>query len=83
MEKIMSWWHTGFSVHSKVRAKTRQEVERMRKYVVRPPLSSNSLAHLLPFFAQVDVDAHYFLSFACSSSQLSREYGETRFIEEK
>jgi len=51
MEKIMSWRHTGFSVHSKVRAKTRQEVERMRKYVVRPFLSPNSLAHLLPFFS--------------------------------
>jgi hypothetical protein len=29
VEKIMGWRHSGFSVHSKVRAQTRKEVERM------------------------------------------------------
>jgi hypothetical protein len=38
-EWILSWRHTGFSVHSKVRAKTRKEAERVGKYMIRPVLS--------------------------------------------
>jgi hypothetical protein len=39
VEKIMGWRHTGFSVYSKVRAETRQEAERVGKYMIRPLLS--------------------------------------------
>ena len=41
--KIMGWRHTGFSVHSKVRAKTREEAERVGKYMIRPLLSLERL----------------------------------------
>ena len=43
VEKIMGWRHTGFSVHSKVRAKTREEAERVGKYMIRPLLSLQRL----------------------------------------
>ena len=44
VEKIASWRHSGFSVHSKVRAKTRQEAERVGKYMIRPLLSLERLS---------------------------------------
>jgi hypothetical protein len=34
-ERILSWRHTGFNVHSRVRARTKAEVERVGKYMVR------------------------------------------------
>ena len=37
--RILSWRHTGFSVHSLVRAKTKPEAERVGKYMIRPLLS--------------------------------------------
>jgi hypothetical protein len=37
--RILSWRHTGFSVHSLVRAKTKLEAERVGKYMRRPLLS--------------------------------------------
>ena len=43
-EKIASWRHSGFSVHSKVRAETRQEAERVGKYMIRPLLSLERLS---------------------------------------
>ena len=43
-EKILGWRHSGFSVHSKVRAKTREEAERVGKYIVRPLLSLDRLS---------------------------------------
>lgn len=39
VEKISGWRHSGFSVHSKVRAQTRKEAERVGKYMIRPLLS--------------------------------------------
>ncbi|MGB7297090.1 MAG: transposase, partial [Candidatus Aminicenantales bacterium] len=87
VEKIAGWRYSGFSVHSKVKASTKKEAERVGKYMIRPLLSLerlsfdekegkvsyrildafiislDSLAHLPPFFAQVDIPAHYFLSF--------------------
>jgi hypothetical protein len=33
--RILSWRHTGFNVHSRVRAKTRLEADRIGKYIVR------------------------------------------------
>ena len=44
VEKIMGWRHTGFNVHSKVRAKTREEAERVGKYMIRPLLSLERLS---------------------------------------
>jgi len=38
-ERLLSWRHTGFNVHSRVRAKTRHEAERVGKYMIRPLLS--------------------------------------------
>ncbi len=34
-ERFLSWRHTGFSVHSRVRAKTKKEAERVGKYMIR------------------------------------------------
>jgi hypothetical protein len=35
-ERILSWRHTGFNVHSLVRTKTKLEAERVGKYMIRP-----------------------------------------------
>jgi ribosomal protein S27E len=43
-ERILSWRHTGFSVHSRVRAKTKIEAERVGKYMIRPLLSLERLS---------------------------------------
>jgi hypothetical protein len=43
-EKILGWRHTGFSVHSKVRAKTREKAERVGKFMIRPFLSLERLS---------------------------------------
>ena len=37
--RLLSWRHTGFNVHSRVRAKTKREAERAGKYMIRPLLS--------------------------------------------
>jgi len=44
VEKISGWRHSGFSVDSKVRAETRQEAERVGKYMIRPLLSLEHLS---------------------------------------
>ena len=41
---ILSWRHTGFNVHSRVRAKTKKEAERVGKYMIRPLLSLERLS---------------------------------------
>jgi hypothetical protein len=43
-ERLLSWRHTGFSVHSLVRAKTGNEAERVGKYMIRPLLSLERLS---------------------------------------
>jgi len=45
-ERILSWRHTGFNVHSRVRAKTKAEAERVGKYMVRPVLALARLSFL-------------------------------------
>ncbi|MGB8953030.1 MAG: transposase [Candidatus Aminicenantales bacterium] len=47
-ERILSWRHTGFSVHSRVRAKTKPEAERVGKYMIRPLLSLERLSFVEP-----------------------------------
>jgi len=47
-ERLLSWRHTGFSVHSRVRAKTKPEAERVGKYMIRPLLSLERLSFLEP-----------------------------------
>jgi hypothetical protein len=47
-ERILSWRHTGFSVHSRVRAKTKSETERVGKYMIRPVLALERLSFLEP-----------------------------------
>ncbi len=42
-ERLLSWRHTGFNVHSRVRAKTQHEAERVGKYMIRPLLSMERL----------------------------------------
>ncbi|MBC7362927.1 MAG: transposase [Candidatus Aminicenantes bacterium] len=44
VERIAGWRHPGFSVHSKVRAQTRKEAERVGKYMIRPLLSLERLS---------------------------------------
>jgi hypothetical protein len=44
IEKILSLRHTGFSVHSMVSAKTKSEVERVGKYMIRPHMSLGRLS---------------------------------------
>jgi hypothetical protein len=41
--RILSWRHTGFNVHSRVRARTKIEAERVEKYMVRPALALDRL----------------------------------------
>ncbi|MGB8951983.1 MAG: transposase [Candidatus Aminicenantales bacterium] len=48
VERILSWRHTGFSVHSRVRAKTKSETERVGKYMIRPILALERLSFLEP-----------------------------------
>jgi hypothetical protein len=43
-EHLLSWRHTGFNVHSRVRAKTKREAERVGKYMARPLLSLERLS---------------------------------------
>ena len=43
-ERILSWRHTGFNVHSRVRVKTKSEAERVGKYMIRPLLSLERLS---------------------------------------
>jgi hypothetical protein len=43
VEKILRWRHTGFNVHSQVRAQTTSEAERVGKYMIRPVLSLKRL----------------------------------------
>ncbi|MDH7556648.1 MAG: transposase, partial [Candidatus Methanosuratincola sp.] len=43
-ERILSWHHTGFNVHSRVRAKTKKEAEQVGKYMIRPLLSLQRLS---------------------------------------
>jgi len=38
-ERILSWRHSGFSVHRRVRAATKAEAERVGKYMIRPLLA--------------------------------------------
>jgi len=45
-ERLLSWRHTGFSVHSRVRARTKPEAERVGKYMIRPPLVLERLSFL-------------------------------------
>jgi hypothetical protein len=44
VQKILRWRHTGFHVHSKVRATSKQEAERVGKYMIRPILSLKRLS---------------------------------------
>lgn len=45
-ERILSWRHTGFNVHSRVRARTKVEAEHVGKYMVRPILALDRLLFL-------------------------------------
>jgi len=44
VQKILSWRHTGFNVHTKVRTTTKREAERVDKYMIRPILSLERLS---------------------------------------
>jgi len=47
-ERILSWRHTGFNVHSLVRTKTKPEAERVGKYMIRPVLALERLTFVEP-----------------------------------
>jgi hypothetical protein len=44
VKKILEWRHSGFNVHSRVRAQTKKEAERVGKYMRRPLLSLERLS---------------------------------------
>jgi len=44
VRKILGWRHTGFNVHSKVRAESTNEAEGVGQYMIRPLLSLNRLS---------------------------------------
>jgi hypothetical protein len=44
VEKIAGWRHSGFNVHSRVRAQTKKEAECVGKYMIRPLLSLQRLS---------------------------------------
>jgi len=44
VKKILRWRHTGFNVHSKVRATSKHEAEKVGKYMIRPILSLKRLS---------------------------------------
>jgi len=44
VQKILHWRHTGFNVHSKVRTESKEETERVGKYMIRPILSLKRLS---------------------------------------
>ena len=44
VQKILSWRHTGFHVHSQVRGETKKQIERIGKYMIRPLLSLERLS---------------------------------------
>jgi len=43
-ERLLAWRHIGFSVHSRVRAKTKKEAKRGGRYMIRPLLSLERLS---------------------------------------
>ena len=45
-DRLLSWRYTGFNVHSRVRARTKAEAERVGKYMVRPILALDRLLFL-------------------------------------
>jgi hypothetical protein len=47
-ERLLSLRHMGFLVHSRVRAKTKPEAERVGKYMIRPVLTLERLSFLEP-----------------------------------
>lgn len=44
VQKILRWRNTGFNLHSKVRATSKEEAERVGKYMIRPILSLKRLS---------------------------------------
>jgi len=47
VQKILQWRHTGFNVYSKVRTESKEETERVGKYMIRPILSLKRLSPLI------------------------------------
>jgi hypothetical protein len=43
-QRLFSWRHSGFNVHSRIRAKIHHEAERVGKYMIRPLLSLERLS---------------------------------------
>ena len=65
IQKILRWRHTGFHVHSKVRAKNKKEAEQVGKYMIRPILSLKRLS-----FDEADGKVCY--QYGKDSSELER-----------
>ena len=47
VQKLLRWRHTGFNVHSKVRATSKKDTERVGKYMIRPLSSPYSIFPLM------------------------------------
>ncbi|MFW6160749.1 MAG: transposase [Acidobacteriota bacterium] len=77
VEKIEGWRHSGFSVHSQVRAQTKEEAERVGKYMIRPLLSLERLSfdHLkLTFVAERPPPPHVVSQEFLMDSEAPAEY---------
>jgi cbb3-type cytochrome oxidase cytochrome c subunit len=42
-ERLLSWRHTGFNVHSQMWTKMKPEAERMGKYMIKTPAAIDTL----------------------------------------
>jgi len=69
VRRISGWRHSGFSVHSKVRAETKKEAERVGKYMTRPVLSLDKL-----FFSEKGGEVDYRLGEGAGHGMV-RYYG--------
>ena len=47
-ERLLSWRHSGFNVHSLIQTDTKAEAERMGKYMIRPVVSLERLEYIEP-----------------------------------
>jgi hypothetical protein len=71
-ERLLSWRHSGFNVHSLVRTETKSEAERVGKDMIRPVVSLERLEFIGP-----EGDAILGLGAGGPDSQGSSRTGET------
>ncbi len=76
-ERLLSWRHTGFNVHSRVRAKTMIETERVGKYMIRLLLSLERLSFSEKEGQVSEEREAVFILLDLSKSEPSEDYSGT------